>query len=76
MSVFETTKKSSSVLIAKDRLKSVIVSDRVNCTPDALEKIEKELYKTVSKYINVTPENFGVEITRKNIYIKLTGEDS
>lgn len=76
MSVFETKKKTSSVLIAKDRLKVLLVSDRVNCTPDALEKMEKELYKTISKYIDVTPEEFDVQITRSNIYIKLTGEDS
>lgn len=38
MSVFETIKRKPSVLIAKDRLKILLVSDRVNCTPDALEK--------------------------------------
>ena len=76
MGVFETKKKSSSVMIAKDRLKLVLVSDRVNCTPDALKKFELELYKTVSKYIDIIPENFDVQITRDNIYIKLTGENS
>lgn len=76
MSVFETKKKASSVLIAKDRLKALLVSDRVNCTPDASEKMKLELYKTISKYIDVTPEEFDVQITRNNIYIKLTGEDS
>ena len=42
MGVFETKKKTSSVLVAKDRLKVLLVSDRVNCTPDALEKIKLE----------------------------------
>lgn len=74
MSIFET--KKSSVIIAKDRLKVLLVSDRVNCTPDALERFEKELYKTVSKYIEVSKENFVVQITHDNINIKLTGEDS
>ena len=76
MGVFETKKKASSVFIAKDRLKVLLVSDRVNCTPDALEKIKLELYKTVSKYIDVTPQEFDVKISRTNIHIKLTGEDS
>lgn len=76
MNVFETKKKTSSVLVAKDRLKVLLVSDRVNCTPDALEKIEIELFKTLSKYIDINPEDFEVQITRDNIYIKLTGEDS
>ena len=76
MGVFETKKKTSSVLIAKDWLKVLLVSDRVNCTPDALEKIKLELYKTISKYIDVTPENFDVQISRTNIHIKITGEES
>lgn len=75
MGVFETKKKTSSVFIAKDRLKVLLVSDRVNCTPDALDKIKLELYKTVSKYIDVTPQEFDVQISRTNIHIKLTGED-
>ena len=76
MGVFETKKKTSSVLVAKDRLKVLLVSARVNCTPDALEKIKLELYKTISKYIDVTPENFDVQISRTNIHIKITGEES
>lgn len=76
MGVFETKKKTSSVFIAKDRLKVLLVSDRVNCTPDAFEKIKLELYKTISKYLDVAPEHFDVEISRTDIHIKLTGEES
>ncbi len=65
----------SSVMIAKNRLKNLIVSDRVNCTPDAYEKIQTELYKTISKYIEINPEEFDVHVTRSYIYIKLTGEE-
>ena len=75
MGVFETKKKTSSVLIAKDRLKVLLVSDRVNCTPDALDKIKLELYKTISKYIDVSQDEFDVKISRTNIHITLTGED-
>ncbi len=66
----------SSVSIAKERLKSLLVSDRVNCTPDTFEKIHSELYKTISKYIEVIPEEFDVKMTRSYIYIRLMGEDS
>lgn len=75
MSVFETKKKNSSVMIAKDRLKVLLVSDRVNCTPDAFEKMKMELFKTISKYLDVALEEFEVQITRTDIHIKLTGED-
>ena len=76
MSVFETKKRTGSVIIAKNRLKTVLVSDRTNCTPDIFEKIKIELYKTVSKYLDVVQDEFEVQITQKDIHIKLTGEDS
>ena len=67
---------SNSVSIAKERIKALLVSDRVNCTPDTFEKVQSELYKTISKYIEIIPEEFDVKITRSYIYIKLMGEDS
>lgn len=74
INVFETCPKKSSVAIAKDRLKVLLISDRVNCTPDTFEKLRDELYLTVSKYMEVAPEVFDVEITQTNISIKLMGE--
>lgn len=74
MNVFETLKKHSSVSVAKNRLKVLLVSDRVDCTPDKLEKINLDLYKTISKYIDVKPDEFHVRITRSAIYINLTGD--
>lgn len=76
MSVFETIRKKPSVFVAKDRLKVLLVSDRMNCTPDAFEKVQAELYKTVSKYMEITPEEFDIQITRSTIFIKFTGDKS
>lgn len=67
--------KNGSVLIAKDRLKSLLVSDRVNCTPDTFEKIQNELFQTISKYIEIIPEEFDVKMTNSYIHITLTGEE-
>ena len=67
--------KNSSVSIAKNRLKNLLVSDRVNCTPDAFEKIQNELFQTISKYIEIDPKEFDVHVTRSQIYIKLSGEE-
>lgn len=76
MNVFEAKRRNASVSVAKDRLKTLLVSDRVNCTPDTFEKIQTELFKTVSKYIEIVPDEFDVKMTRSYIYIKLMGEDS
>lgn len=66
--------KRSSVRIAKDRLKVLVVSDRMKCQPDAYEKMNRELYQVLSKYMEITPEEFDVSYTRTQIHIKLTGE--
>lgn len=67
--------RNGSVTIAKDRLKSLLVSDRVNCTPETFEKIHSDLYQTISKYIEIIPEEFDIKMTRSYIHITLTGED-
>lgn len=75
MNVFETKRRNTSVSVAKDRIRTLLVSERVNCTPDTFEKICTELYKTVSKYIEVEPEKFDVKMTNSGIYIRIAGED-
>ena len=64
-----------SVTIAKKRLKSMIVSDRMECTSDMIDNFTKDLYLTVSKYIEVSPEKFQIRIQRSEIQITFTGED-
>lgn len=76
MNAFETKKRNASVSVAKERLRALLVSDRVNCTPDTFEKIHNELFKTISKYMEIIPEEFDVKMTRSYIYIRLMGEDS
>lgn len=68
--------KNSSVSIAKDRLKALIVSDRVQCTPSAYDHICRDLYQTLSKYMELTEDDFQVEINRSQIVIKITGEET
>lgn len=68
--------KNGSVVIAKDRLKSLLVSDRTNCTPDTFEKIQSDLFQTASRYFEILPEEFDVKITSSYIHITLTGENS
>lgn len=68
-------KKRASVPIARERLKVILVSDRISCTADSLEKMEKELYNVVSKYLEITKEEFEVQVTHTHIHIRITGEE-
>ncbi len=65
-----------SVQIAKERLRTLLTADRMKCTPDTVEKLTSDIYLTISKYIVVRPENFDVRVTRSDIHIKYTGENS
>ena len=63
-----------SVSIARERLRNLLISDRIQCTPDAADRLSKDLYNTVSKYMEIRPEDFKIEITRTDIHIRYTGE--
>ena len=52
--------KNSSVSIAKNRLRTLVISDRVQCTPSAYEHICKDLYETLSKYMELTEDDYQV----------------
>lgn len=58
-----------SVSIAKERLKTLLVSDRMKCTPDLVDRLSNDLYHTVAKYIEIRTEDFEIEITRTEIHI-------
>ncbi|MGO5052323.1 cell division topological specificity factor MinE [Lachnospiraceae bacterium LCP25S3_G4] len=74
MKVFDITNKSASVNVAKDRLKILLVSDRMNCSPDTIEKMENDIFIAISKYIEITPEEFKMKVTQSDIHIKITGD--
>ena len=68
--------KNSSVSIAKNRLRTLVISDRVQCSPSSYEYICKDLYETLSKYMELTEDDFQVEINRSQIVIKIAGEET
>lgn len=68
--------RKSSVSIAKDRIKALIISDRVHCTPGAYENICRELYSSLSKYMELTEDDFRVDINRTQVIITFAGEEA
>ena len=64
-----------SVSIAKERLRNLLISDRIQCAPDVVDRLTSDLYSTVSKYVEIIPEDFNIEITRTDIHIKYTVEN-
>lgn len=47
--------KPKSASQAKDRLKLVLIHDRTDLTPDALEKMKNEMLQVISRYVEIDP---------------------
>ena len=58
-------KRKSSREIAKDRLKILLISDRVNCSPEMMEMIKMDIAKVISKYMQVDAQSMEIQITRE-----------
>ncbi|MCC2253180.1 cell division topological specificity factor MinE [Ruminococcus sp. CLA-AA-H200] len=67
---------AQSVFIAKERLKNLLISDRMQCAPESADRLSKDLYQAVSKYVEIRPEDFHIEITRTDIHIRYMGENN
>ena len=50
--------------IAKDRLKILLISDRVNCSPEMMEMIKTDIAKVISKYMKIDTERMEIQISK------------
>lgn len=57
--------RKSSCQVAKDRLKILLISDRVNCSPEMMELIKTDIAKVISKYMKIDTENMDIQINAK-----------
>lgn len=57
--------KKSSCQVAKDRLKILLISDRVNCSPEMMELIKMDIAKVISKYMKIDAKNMEIQINAK-----------
>lgn len=56
--------ESDSKTIAKERLQLVLVHDRSDCSPELIDRIKKDIMKTLSEYVDINESEFDIEITR------------
>ena len=59
-------RRKSSCQIAKDRLKILLISDRVNCSPELMELIKTDIAKVISKYMKIDTKSMEIQITQTN----------
>lgn len=64
MNVFSIFKRKSSRQIAKDRLKILLISDRVNCSPEMMELIKNDIAQVISKYMKIDTSSMEIQISK------------
>ena len=48
-------------------LKILLISDRVNCSPEMMELIKTDITKVISKYMKIDAEKMDIQINAKGI---------
>ena len=64
MNLFSIFKRKSSRQIAKDRLKILLISDKVNCSPDMMELIKFDIAHVISKYMRIDASSMEIQISK------------
>lgn len=59
--LFGSRNKSSSV--AKDRLKLVLIHDRMNCSTELLEMMRADILEVISRYVDIDIDDFNIEVS-------------
>jgi cell division topological specificity factor len=52
-------RKKTSKSVAKDRLKFILINDRVNCSPEILERMRQDIIEVINRYMEV--DESGIE---------------
>lgn len=66
MNIKNPFRRKSSREIAKDRLKILLISDRVNCSAETLEMIKNDIAKVISKYMKIDANSMEIQISKTN----------
>lgn len=59
--------KKTSGELAKDRLKILLISDRINCSPEMMDMIKADIAKVISKYMKIDAKSMEIQITKETL---------
>lgn len=65
MRVLHIFHRKSSGQLAKDRLKILLISDRLNCSPEMMDMIKTDIAKVISKYMKIDAKSMEIQITKE-----------
>lgn len=64
MGLLKLFHKKTPSEIARDRLKILLISDRVNCSPETMEMIKNDIARVISKYMKIDAKSMEIQITK------------
>lgn len=59
---FSRLLKKNSGTIARDRLKVVLMSDHMNCSPDVIELIKRDIFRVLRKHLDIETAQVNIQI--------------
>ena len=69
MRSFWSFKRKKSSQIAKDRLKILLISDRIDCSPEVMEMIKKDIAKILCKYMQIDNSTLEFDFSKRKIHV-------
>ena len=72
MRSFWSFKRKKSSQIAKDRLKILLISDRIDCSPEVMEMIKKDIAKILCKYMQIDTSTLELEFSTASVRLTWT----
>lgn len=70
---FRKKRKKGSGAVAKQRLKTLLISDRADCSADLINGIRGDIGLTLSKYMEVDVDHMEVNIIQTEAAMKKDG---
>jgi cell division topological specificity factor len=62
MNLFERLTGKKSARSAKERLQLVLIHDRTDLSPGALEALKDDLIATISRHVQIEPDSVRIEV--------------
>lgn len=64
--------RDASKEIAKERLKLVLVHDRVSVSPQLIERMKEDMIRVISEYMEIRQDEIEIQLSRSDGAVSLT----
>ena len=61
--------KKRSAGYARDRMKLLLLSERIDCSPQMMQMLKSDLIHTVKKYLTIEEEQVKLKITQEPVVL-------